>query len=121
MFFKFNDITSEGGSSNLAGQLEIAYALRYGSSSERELILKDRRVNIEANWQSYNPFERLLLCLMLLKNNKSELAEKLFKFHTNQALVTTRLQGWSSHAWRDETLIRQLEKEINYAITSDKN
>jgi hypothetical protein len=112
-YLKFNNFASGGGSTSLSGQLEIAYALRYGTSVEQELILTDKKVYTESIWPTYNPFDRLLLCLILIDNNNQNLADKLFSYHlVSQTVVTTRLLNMQSHAWRDEVLISQLEQEV---------
>ena len=112
-YIKFNSFSSGVRRASLSGQLEIAYALRYGTSFEQELILTDKKVYTESIWPTYNPFDRLLLCLILIEQNKQTFANKLFNYHlASQAVVTTRLQNFASHAWRDEALIKQLEQEI---------
>jgi hypothetical protein len=112
-YLKFNNFASGRGSNSLSGQLEIAYALRYGTSVEQKLIFNDKKVYTESIWPTYDPFDRLLLCLILIENNNQNLADKLFNYHlASQTVVTTRLQNMASHAWRDEALISQLEQEV---------
>ena len=43
---------------------------RSETSFEQELILTDKKVYTESIWPTYNPFDRLLLCLILIEQNK---------------------------------------------------